>query len=91
MSGTKAALSRNDAELLVRNVTRRVEQFAFVADDEARHLLGDADFARMKSDAIRSLGPRPNTTYPWNVVDYLSGYRTKFEIQWEANHRSEGP
>ena len=70
-------LERSDAELLVKNVTTRIGIYAAVKMEDARDLLGADDFMRMCKDPIRNLGPNTETFYPWNVVDYLSGYGLK--------------
>jgi len=82
------ALTRADASLLVKNVTARTDRgFAYVRNEETISLLGDDDFVRMMRDPVRNLGPLPYTVYPWNVIDYLSGYRTSREIQQIGNQK----
>ncbi len=69
-------MEREDAERLVANFTER-DHFSYVPDRFAVVLLGRDAFDIMKADPVRGLGPFADTTYPWNVVDYLCGYRWK--------------
>lgn len=68
-------MPREKAAAVVLPLTTRIGEYAAVAHDNAKLLLNDVDFARLQDDPIRSLGPRPGFVYPWNVIDYLAGYR----------------
>jgi len=83
------ALNREDAQLLVDNVTLRVDQYAAVSTAEARSLLGEIDYERMMKNQVKNKGATVVTVYPWNIVDYLSGYRTPKEIH-DASSVSKG-
>jgi hypothetical protein len=74
-----AAECRRINALAVDVVTVRIAQYAAVALTNAERLLGEKDFARMMKNPVRNKGPREGFIYPWNVVDYLSGYRTEAE------------
>ena len=67
-------MDRKEAEALVAGVTIRIGNFSAVLDDEARRILGDETFAKLKADPVRRHGPNAFSVYPWNVVDYLQMY-----------------
>lgn len=43
----------------------------FVSADNARTLLGEERYDRMRQDPIRWQGPATGSHYPWNVIDYV--------------------
>lgn len=78
-------MTREQAQVRVDEVTCSVGQLKAVTHVHAFALFkNDSDYHRMMKDPVRNLGPAPGYIYPWNVVDYLSGYRTPREIQEES-------
>jgi len=67
-----AVVPRPEAQEMVNAVTIHMSQCHAVSFDDCEKLLGKTQFAKLKADPIRRLGPVPETVYPWNVVDYLS-------------------
>lgn len=65
-------MTRSEAQSVVDSVTFMVDQFKAVDFADCIRLLGPERFLMLRSDPIRRLGPRPETVYPWNLVDYLS-------------------
>lgn len=63
---------RSEAQAIVDAVTFSVDQFKAVDFFDCLRLLGPERFLMLRSDPIRRLGPRTETVYPWNLVDYLS-------------------
>ena len=37
-----------------------------------KDLMPDHQFVKLLDDPIRNKGPKPETLYPWNVIDYLT-------------------
>jgi hypothetical protein len=63
---------RPKAQTIVDAVTISVEQYKAVDFGVCIRLLGPERFLMLRADPIRRLGPKVETVYPWNVVDYLS-------------------
>ena len=63
---------RSEAQAIVDAVTFMVEQFKAVDFSDCIRLLGPERFLLLRSDPIRRLGPKSETVYPWNLVDYLA-------------------
>lgn len=70
----KPAISRAEADGRILPYVRLYTEHKFkgITHEAAKVLLGEARFAAMMADRIRSLGPVSGVVYPWNVVDYLS-------------------
>lgn len=66
-------MEREAAQKLVDTVTIKINQYSAVSAEDCYKLLDLYTFNRLCNDPIRRLGPVPNTFYPWNVVDALSG------------------
>lgn len=64
-------MDRKEAEQQVAPYVTRIRQFQAVSHADALALLGEERFERMLKSPIRSLGPTPETVYPWNVADFI--------------------
>jgi hypothetical protein len=68
----RPAMSRDEATVVVHQLIVTIDGYAGVPLAEAEKVLGEARYAAMMADKIRSKGPTTETVYPWNVVDYLT-------------------
>lgn len=68
-------MTRDEAQAEVSAVTMLVGNFQAVKLRDANRLLGDEVYNQLCHDKLRHLGPAEGYVYPWNVVDYLTGYR----------------
>lgn len=70
-------MTRAEAQAVVAPLIESIPQSApyppaqGVPHDAARRVLGDAPFAKMMADRVRSGGPKAGYVYFWNVIDYL--------------------
>ena len=70
-------VTRPVAQQMVDAVTISVAQYKAVGFCDCLQLLGPERFLTLRSDPIRRLGPKSETVYPWNVIDYLSSVTNK--------------
>lgn len=71
MEATQTTMTRAEAELHVQSYVFQIAQYQAVTAEDARRLLGDERFERLRRSAIRGLGPQADTFYPWNVADFV--------------------
>ncbi len=77
-------MTREEAEIVVAPYVSHIGKMKGVRHDIACNLLGEVDYERMMKNPVRNLGPDVSHVYPWNVIDYLSGYRTPREKLLES-------
>jgi hypothetical protein len=62
---------RSQAEKSILPFVKTTKGFKGIDDEDSKKLLTSQAYAAMKKDPIRKLGPTVDSTYPWNIVDYM--------------------
>lgn len=62
---------RVKAQKVIEESIKIINGLKGIDDQDAKKFLTDEAFLAMKKDPIRKLGPTTETTYPWNILDYM--------------------
>ena len=67
-------MDRQTAEEIVTPYILKVNGYQAIHRLSAFIILGVKLYTELSTDKVRRQGPKPGFIYPWNIVDYLSGY-----------------
>lgn len=67
-------MDRKTAEEIVSPYIINVHGYHAIDRLSAFIILGDKLYTELSTDKVRRQGPKPGLIYPWNIIDYLSGY-----------------